>query len=757
MKATTASPTVKRLLLIGGGHSHLTILKRIGMNPVPGLAVTLISRDINTPYSGSLPGYISGAYEHDEIHIDLRPLAQFAGARIIQAEIEGIDLDARKIICDSRPDIEFDMLSLNIGSKPDAAKIPGADLYAVGVKPIGDFLRNWQEIYRSAIDVLGDDPAEFSLAIVGGGPASVELAFAAQHRIHEQLGIKSYQSSGLKIQIITADDGVLKQHNARVRQYVTEELGGRKIEILSDHKVTEFQANTIICEDRRTITADRIVFATGASIPDWPGEIGLAIGDDGFIEVNSFLQSTSHEFVFAAGDAATIKGELRPKSGVYAVRQGKPLAENLIRFATGKKLKAFKPQQHALALINLGNNTAIASRNKLFFKGRAIWALKNKIDTAFIRKYSRLPEMVVPLDLTAGLVDRDTEERLKNHAMRCAGCAAKVSSDVLADVLQELPPHARADILKSASEVEDAAVIRLDNGRVLLQSVDQLKAFINDPWLFAKIATNHCLGDIYAMGCFPHSALAIVGLPFAAEKITRRELREIMLGCSEALQENDCALIGGHSAETAELQFGLCVNGFADEDALLVKEGMQTGDVIILTKPLGTGTLLAADMRYRASHRWIDAALQQMLISNREAARCFVDIQVNACTDITGFGLAGHLLEMMKANNVEVELSICDLPALDGALNTLGDKIFSSLQLDNKLVQEHIYNHEAFQNQPIFEILFDPQTAGGLVASVPEARAEACLAELRAAGYPHATAIGRVSNTAAAAPALILK
>jgi selenide,water dikinase len=230
-----------------------------------------------------------------------------------------------------------------------------------------------------------------------------------------------------------------------------------------------------------------------------------------------------------------------------------------------------------------------------------------------------------------------------------------------------------------------------------------------------------------------------------------------MLGCSEALQENDCALIGGHSAETAELQFGLCVNGFADEDALLVKEGMQTGDVIILTKPLGTGTLLAADMRYRASHRWIDAALQQMLISNREAARCFVDIQVNACTDITGFGLAGHLLEMMKANNVEVELSICDLPALDGALNTLGDKIFSSLQLDNKLVQEHIYNHEAFQNEPIFEILFDPQTAGGLVASVPEARAEACLAELRAAGYPHATAIGRVSNTAAAAPALILK
>ena len=756
MKAATVSPVVKHLLLVGGGHSHLAVLKRMGMNPVPGLAVTLISREINTPYSGSLPGYISGVYEHDEIHIDLRPLAQFAGARIIQAEVKTIDLDARKIICDSRPDIEFDILSLNIGSKPDAAKIPGADLHAVGVKPIGDFLQSWQEIYRSAIDVLGDDSAEFSLVIVGGGPASVELAFAAQHRIHAHLGIKSYQASGLKIQIVTADDGVLKQHNDKVRQYVREELGRRDIEILSDHKVKQFQANTIICEDRRTIAADRIVFATGASIPDWPGEIGLRIGDDGFIEVNSFLQSTSHEFVFAAGDAATIKGEPRPKSGVYAVRQGKPLAENLIRFATGNKLKIFKAQQHALALINLSNRTAVASRNNLFFKGRALWSLKNKIDTAFIRKYSRLPEMLVPLDVTAGLVDRDTEEQLKNHAMRCAGCAAKVSSDVLADVLQDLPPHAQADIVKPASQVEDAAVIRLDNGRVLLQSVDQLKTFINDPWLFAKIATNHCLGDIYAMGCFPHSALAIVGLPFASKKIARRELREIMLGCSEALQENDCALIGGHSAETAELQFGLCVNGFADEDALLGKDGMQTGDVVILTKPLGTGTLFAADMRYRARHRWIDAALQQMLISNREAARSFVDKQASACTDITGFGLAGHLLEMMKANNVEVELRICDLPVLDGALNTLGDKIFSSLHLDNKLVQEHIYNHEAFRDDSIFELLFDPQTAGGLVASIPEARAEACLAELRAAGCPHATAIGRVSNTAAAAPALIL-
>ena len=126
MKSSSNSPLVKHLVLIGGGHSHLAVLKHLGMKPVPGLAVTLISRDINTPYSGSLPGYLTGVYTYDEIHIDLRPLAQFAGVRIIQSEIENIDLESKLIHCTGRPDIEFDILSLNIGSKPDAAKIPGA-------------------------------------------------------------------------------------------------------------------------------------------------------------------------------------------------------------------------------------------------------------------------------------------------------------------------------------------------------------------------------------------------------------------------------------------------------------------------------------------------------------------------------------------------------------------------------------------------------------------------------------------------------
>ena len=214
---------------------------------------------------------------------------------------------------------------------------------------------------------------------------------------------------------------------------------------------------------------------------------------------------------------ADIRGDPRPKSGVYAVRQGPPLAKNLVRYATGKSLTRYKPQQHALALLSMGNKSAIASRNNFFFQGRSVWSIKHHIDTSFIKKYSDLPEMNAQLDLAEGLVDKQTEQQLRTHAMRCAGCGAKVASNVLQEVLQQLSTIDRGDVLTSDATTEDASLIKLDDGRILVQSIDQIKAFVNDPWIFGRIATNHCLSDIYAMGCEPHSALAVVGILFAAK------------------------------------------------------------------------------------------------------------------------------------------------------------------------------------------------------------------------------------------------
>lgn len=748
------SPIVKHLVLVGGGHSHLAVLKHLGMKPVPGLAVTLISKEIVTPYSGSMPAFIAGHYEFDDMHIDLRPLAQFANVRLIEAEVDAIDFASKRLEIPGRPPISFDAISLNIGSRPNSETIKGANKYAIAVKPIDHFLQQWQRLFATALAAIKTN-APFNLVLVGGGPASVELAFAAQHRLHTEAGLAITEKSSLSVTLVTNSSSILSSLNQKTQKLIAKELALRHIKVITNTKVTEFSATAVIFANGDQIDADSAVYATGASIPLWPIQNGLGPSDDGFIEVNDHLQSTSHPFVFIAGDAATIKNHPRPKSGVYAVRQGKPLARNLVRYLTGKTLLKYRPQKQALALLNLGNKSAVASRGSWCFGGKLVWALKHRIDSQFVAKYSNLPEMEQSLAIAPGLVDKATERELKAHAMRCAGCGAKVAGSILDEVLATLPIATKPDVQISPSRVEDAAIIDLGDNRLLLQSIDQIRAFTNDPWLFAKIATNHCLSDIYAMGVQPHSALAVIGLPHASKTHMRRQLKEVMQGCAETLIENDCALIGGHSSESSELQFGLCVNGFSTA-GILGKSGMRVGDRLILSKPLGTGTLLAADMRFKAKHQWMKSAFDSMLRSNKLASEVFVSHNASACTDITGFGLAGHLLEMLEAAKAEVDIELESLPLLLGAIDCLKAGIFSSLHQENASVIASLEHTQAQTHSQLLQVMFDPQTSGGLLASVPQEQAAVCLAALRQSGHDHARIIGTVTAIAAPKPTVRL-
>jgi len=750
MQPTT--PIVKHLLLVGGGHSHLSVLRRLAMRPVPGLSTTLISRDVVTPYSGSLPGFLAGTYSHDDMHIDLRPLAQFAGARLIQAEVSAIDLDNRRLDLGPRPAMGFDLLSLNIGSHPNARLIPGAREHALGIKPIDTFIQRWEEIRQDARTALSSKEGYYHLVIVGGGPASVEFALAAQARVNRDLGRSPDQPTAMAITLVCGATSLLAGHNDKTRAFALAELRRRGIDVLLDHKVATFEPDNVVCENGTELAADAMIYATGASLPEWAAQLGLAISEDGFIEVSQTLQSTSHDFVFATGDMATVRDELRPKSGVYAVRQGKVLANNLIAHASGQRLRRFRPQRKALALMSMSNGTALASRGSLFYHGKLAWQLKNRIDRGFIRKFSDLPDMEVDFQLTPGLVDEQTEQRLRKHALRCAGCGAKVASQTLSEVLSELPGRDS----KTRRSPEDAAIIELGDRRVLVQSVDFLKAFVNDPWLFARIASNHSLSDIHAMGIAAQSAQALVGLPPATPVLAKAQLAELMQGCSAALEAEECSLEGGHSAESDSLQFGLCVNAVARPERLLRKTGLAIDDVLVLTKPLGTGTLLAADMRYRARHQWIQDAFACMLQSNRQAGSLAARQGATACTDITGFGLAGHLLEML-APGVEVELELASLPVLDGALDCLRADITSSLHHDNSLASAAINFADNALIEPRVQLLFDPQTAGGLLFGLPAANAETCLDALADAGYQAATVIGRVVATDSSAPLINLR
>jgi selenide,water dikinase len=543
-----------------------------------------------------------------------------------------------------------------------------------------------------------------------------------------------------------------------VRAKFARVLGERDVRVLTGRRVVRVEAAGLTCDDGTEVEADAVLWVTQASAPAWPGEGGLATDGNGFILVDDCLRSVSHPEVFAAGDLAAVRDHPRPKAGVFAVRQGPPLHRNLERAALGKAPRPFRPQRQFLSLISTGDRYAVASRGPWALEAGWLWRWKDRIDRRFMEKFNDLPDMPEPEGpgFRAGLADAEALREVSTLAMRCGGCGAKVGSTVLTRVMERLSTRSRDDVLVGIDDPDDAAVLAVPAGKAMVQSVDYFRAFIDDPYAFGRIAANHALGDLFAMDAEAQSALAIATVPFGREAVVEDTLYELMAGALAALDECGAALAGGHSGEGAELAFGLVVNGLADPAALLRKGGMGPSDALILTKPLGTGTLLAADMRHRARGRWVQAAIDSMMLSNRTAARTLHDFGATACTDVTGFGLLGHLVEMTRASGVDAVLNLGALPLLDGTEQTLAAGIFSTLQPQNLRLRRAVRDLEAASAHPRYPVLFDPQTAGGLLASVPAAQAEACVARLRDQGYAEACVIGRVEAQSEALPPIRL-
>jgi selenide,water dikinase len=739
------TPVLKDLVLIGGGHSHVAVLRRFGMRRLPGVRLTLVARDLDAAYSGMLPGLIAGHYTFDETHIDLGPLARFAGARLYHDEVVGIDLAAKRVICRNRPPVAYDLLSLNIGSAPNTADVPGATAHAIPVKPIDRFVAHWEVLWRR---VLARREAS-RIGVVGGGAGGVELLLAVRHRLATLLAGagSSRPVAPPSYHLVCDTPTILPTLNASARARFSRALAARGVQVHTGQAVVRVEAGELHCAGGFVLPLDEILWVTAAGAAPWLADTGLALDARGFIAVDDSLQSVSHPDVFAAGDIASVAAHPRPKSGVFAVRQGRPLADNLRRRLLGKPARPFKPQRKFLSLISTGDKYAVAVRGDWAFEGRLVWLWKDWIDRRFIAKYNELPDMPEPAAqrLPAGLADRDVIKEISAIAMRCGGCGAKVGSSVLTRALATLEPVARNDVVIGLNEPDDAAAVDVPAGKIMVHSVDYFRAFVEDPYVFGQIAANHALGDIFAMGAEPQTALAIATVPYGIEAKVEDVLFQMMSGALAVLREANTALVGGHTSEGAELALGFAVNGLADREHLLRKGGMRPGDRLILTKPLGTGTLLAADMRHHAKGRWIDGALASMLQSNRAAAHCLFAHGAHACTDVTGFGLLGHLVEMTKPSAVDVTLDLAAVPLLDGALETVKRGIFSSLQPENVRLRRAIRNLDGAATAAAYPLIFDPQTAGGLLASVPGERAEACVAALRALGYARAAIIGTVA------------
>ena len=326
--------------------------------------------------------------------------------------------------------------------------------------------------------------------------------------------------------------------------------------------------------------------------------------------------------------------------------------------------------------------------------------------------------------------------------MRCGGCGAKLAAGPLHRVLDRLPEQRHADLVQGIGD--DAAVLR-GRSEPLLLTLDGFRSLVDDPYLFGRITAHHSLNDIYAMGAMPTSAMAIATVPLMTEAMMEEELYGLLKGAVDVLNGDGVPLVGGHSSEGSELSLGLAVTGRALEP-LLTKAGCRAGDRLLLTKPLGIGVLLAAHMRGQAQTRFVQAAVGVMDTSSREALDVLRANGVRAVTDVTGFGLAGHLGEMLRASGTGAELWLEAVPSLQGALEGFDAGAASVLQEGNESALADFEIRGLSPGDATVRLLADPQTSGGLLASVPADLADKCLEALIAAGYPDSAEIGRITS-----------
>lgn len=682
------------LVFIGGGHSHSLVLRMLAMKPINNVRLTLITDTLLTPYSGMLPGYIAGHYSEEETHLDLNKLCKAANVRLIHGRVNGIDLANKTIQIENQASIGYDKVSINVGSTPNV-NVAGASEFGVGVKPVSQLTATWKKLLaeKSAHNTQHkstNSPVHW--AVIGGGAAGIEMVLAIAYRF-KQAG------DAIKLSLVQSGDTLLPGSHKNVQKQVAIALKKYDVDLITGFRVSRVTKNTIESDIGNTISVEQSIWCTPATAPTWPKIAGLDTDEKGFIAVNEFLQSTSHIDVFACGDVATMVKSPRPKAGVYAVRSAPFLTENLRATFSQQTMKSVSLQTDFLSLISLGGKVAVGQRGWFSLNGQWVWRWKDHIDQTFMDLFSKnLPAMPA----------------LNNDPMHCAGCGSKIGPELLSEILKELSIFPNKHFDTDLTQEEDAPVAAVINNTSLLQSIDGFRAFSDDYYKLAIATTHHAINDLYAMGLQPTSAQVWANLKFEHPRLTKRDFKRLMQGVTETLLHHETTLVGGHSTEGIETHLALVVNGTGDSH--WQKNALQEGDWLILNKPLGTGIILAADAQGAATTQSITALWKHLLQSNRAFFLSLKTQNIHAATDVTGFGLIGHLLEMVKGTQYCVKITTGAVPLIRGTLELSRQGIASTLmpQLMPMLNQCDTHNVEP----AVVNCLLDPQTNGGLIVSV---------------------------------------
>ncbi len=368
---------MREVLLVGGGHAHVQVLRTFASAPLPDSRLTLV---VDTPiavYSGMVPGFVAGQYRADELEIDVGTLARHAGARIVIGRVVRIDTDDRQVVVDDHDPVAYDLASFNIGSTVMGLDLPGVREHAVPTRPISLFVHRVEEVVQRA----RDPGPPFHVVVVGGGAGGVELAFTLQRRVGAETGIP------VRVVLVESGPRILNGYPQSLIRRVERHAAVRAIEVRCGAKVAAAEAGRVTLADGGTIACQALIWVTGAV--SHPVFEGLSTDARGFVRTRSTLQFEHHDDLFAVGDCGTlIDHPQTPKAGVYAVRQGPVITHNLRAALTGAALRTYTPQRDFLTLLNLGDGTALGTKWGWSFGGRWVMKLKDFIDRRFVEGFS---------------------------------------------------------------------------------------------------------------------------------------------------------------------------------------------------------------------------------------------------------------------------------------------------------------------------------------------------------------------------------
>ena len=672
----------KQLVLLGGGHAHVQVLRKLCMNFYEGLHVILINNYRESAYSGMTPGYIQNFYKIHEIMIDLQRLCFNAGVTFINDEVIQLQTEKKKIILKNRPSVHYDLLSINTGSISKKINLNiHKNSKCIFIKPINNLIKNLK-----TIDSLVKKNNDIKINIIGGGVAAFEISFALRLRYLN------------KVSITIISKNILLEKNLNAKSIAELKKTSQQMKIsLKETNVLEIKKNELFMSNGEILPSDLNLISTGAEIPEWVQNSSLK-KIDGFIGIKTTLQSINDEHIFAAGDVASIQSFQRPKSGVMAVRQGQILKENIFLKIQGKKLKKFRPQKNWIYIIGTYADKALLNYYNFSFHAKWCWILKKWIDKSFMNKFS-FPNK---LNMKKKIVSYDFF-KISNKEMYCQGCGSKVSKTTLIDYLLENSNN---------NELADSSIVTFPNNQIL-QTADHIKLFNSiDPYDFGMISYLHSQNDIIAAGGNVHSLNVSVGVPFGEGNSEIFYLKSFMRGIEYLSKIDNASIISGHSYQTSEPGITINMNGIYEYESK--KNLAKENNLIYLSKPLGVGYLLAA---YFKNSNLLNAqdfreVLSSMKLSNINASVAAKKNQTNSMTDISGFGLASHLGDICKSSELTANIHLDEKILINSDLEIL-KKFQSTGYKSNYQSVSHFVSCDG--NNPYIDIIYDPQTNGPLL------------------------------------------